>query len=125
MKKFLILILFIAVVGVGLIATCPDRDAHKEAIKSVVSGVINSEMDKSNVFTTELASISTMLTINMADSYLNSNLIIKDHTFYNKGYIRYKDDIKMVSFGILNHVFTLDEETAREIMKDKMTFPFK
>ena len=125
MKKFLFLILFLVAVSVGLIATCPDRDAHKEAIKSVVSEVVNSEMDKNNVFSTELASISTMLTVNMADSYLNSNLIIKDHTFYNKGYIRYKDDINMVSFGILNHVFTLDKETAREIMKDKMTFPFK
>jgi hypothetical protein len=30
----------------------------------------------------------------------------------------------MVSFGILNHVFTIDQETARQIMKEKQTFPF-
>lgn len=126
MKKFLFLIVFLAVIAGALIATCPDRNAHLEAIKSVVSKVANEEMDKqSNILTTGLASISTMLTINMADTYLKSNLIIRDHTFYNIGYISYKDDFTMVSLGILNHVFTLDKETAREIMKDNAAFPFK
>ena len=127
MKKFLFLIVFLAVVAGALIATCPDRNAHLEAIKSVVSEVANEEMDKqSNILTTGLASISTMLTINLADSYLKSNLIIRDHTFYNIGYINYNDDLRMISFGILNHVFTLDKETAKEIMKEKSeTLPFK
>ncbi len=127
MKKFLFLIVFLAVVAGALIATCPDRNAHLEAIKSVVSEVANEEMDKqSNILTTGLASISTMLTINIADSYLKSNLIIRDHTFYNIGYINYNDDLRMISFGILNHVFTLDKETAKEIMKEKTeTLPFK
>lgn len=120
MKKFLFLIVFLAVVAGTLIATCPDRNAHLEAIKSVVSEVANEEMDKqSNILTTGLASISTMLTINMADTYLKSNLIIRDHTFYNIGYISYNDDLRMISFGILNHVFTLDKETAKEMMKEK------
>ena len=127
MKKFLFLIILLAAAAVGLIATCPDRNAHQEAIKSVVSEVANEEMDKqSNILTTGLASISTMLTINIADSYLKSNLIIRDHTFYNIGYINYNDDLRMISFGILNHVFTLDKETAKEIMKEKAeTLPFK
>jgi hypothetical protein len=125
MKKFLFLILFIAAVGVLLMATCPDRNAHHDAIKSVVSEVVNAEMDQSNIFTTELASISTMLTVNMADSYLKSNLIIRDHTFYNVGYVSVNNEFRMISFGILNHVFTIDNETARGIMKDKMSYPFK
>ena len=127
MKKFLFLIVFLAVVAGALIATCPDRNAHLEAIKSVVSEVANEEMDKqSNILTTGLASISTMLTINMADTYLKYNLIIRDHTLFNIGYISYKDDLRMISFGILNHVFTLDKETAKEMMKEKAeTFPFK
>lgn len=126
MKKFLFLIVFLGAAAVALIATCPDRNAHQEAIKSVVSEVINDEMGKqSNVLTTELASISTMLTIDLADSYLKTNLIIRDHTFYNIGYVSYKGELKMISFGILNHVFTLDKENAREMMKEKVKFPFK
>ena len=123
MKKFIFLIVFLAVVAGVLIATCPDRNAHQEAIKSVVSEVVNDEVGKqSNIFTTELASISTVLTINMADSYLKTNLIIKDHTLYNIGYV---NELRMISVGILNHVFTIDKETARDIMKDKMKFPFE
>ena len=125
MKKFLFLILFITVIGGVLIATCPDRHAHQEAIKSVVSEVVNAEVDQSNIFTTELASISTVLTMNMADSYIKTNLVVRDHTFYNIGYVNVKDEFRMISFGILNHVFTIDKETAREVMKDKMSFPFK
>ena len=126
MKKFLFLIVFLGAASVALIATCPDRNAHLEAIKSVVSEVINDEMGKqSNVLTTELASISTMLTIDLADSYLKTNLIIRDHTFYNIGYVSYKGELKIISFGILNHVFTLDKENAREMMKEKVKFPFK
>ena len=113
MKKFIFLIVFLAVVAGVIIATCPDRNAHQEAIKSVVSEVVNDEVGKqSNIFTTELASISTVLTINMADSYLKTNLIIKDHTLYNIGYVNYKDELRMISVGILNHVFTIDKETA-------------
>ena len=125
MKKFLFLILFITVIGGVLIATCPDRHAHQEAIKSVVSEVVNAEVDQSNIFTTELASISTVLTMNMADSYIKTNLVVREHTFYNIGYVNVKDEFRMISFGILNHVFTIDKETAREVMKDKMSFPFK
>ena len=125
MKKFLFLILFITVIGGVLIATCPDRHAHQEAIKSVVSEVVTAEVDQSNIFTTELASISTVLTMNMADSYIKTNLVVRDHTFYNIGYVNVKDEFRMISFGILNHVFTIDKETAREVMKDKMSFPFK
>ena len=40
MKKFLFLIILLAAAAVGLIATCPDRNAHQEAIKSVVSEVL-------------------------------------------------------------------------------------
>jgi hypothetical protein len=124
MKKYLFFILFIVGVGILLMATCPDRTAHQETIKGVVAEVVNSEVDQSNILTTELASISTMLTINLADSYIKSNLMIRDYTFYNVGYLNYKDDFRMVSFGILNHVFTIDQETARQIMKEKQTFPF-
>ena len=125
MKKFLFLILFIVAVGILLISTCPDRKAHHDAIKGVVSEVVNSEVNQNNIFSTGLASISTILTVNLADTYIKSNLIIRDHTFYNVGYINYKDDFRMVSFVILNHVFTIDQETARQIMKEKQSFPFK
>ena len=40
MKKLLFLILFLAAVGVGLMVTCPDQAAHREASKGVISEVV-------------------------------------------------------------------------------------
>jgi hypothetical protein len=125
MKKFLFLLFLLAVIAVTLMATCPDKKAHHEALKDVASKVINAEMLNSKI-DESMASIGRMLAINVVDAYLSSNLILGDHTFYNIGYISYNDDLRMISFGILNHVFTLDKETAKEMMKEKAeTFPFK
>lgn len=77
-------------------------------------------MNESKVEET-MASIGTVLAINVVDAYLKSNLIVRDHTFYNVGVITYKGDFRMVSVGLFNHVFTIDKETAREIIKDKLS----
>ena len=86
----------------------------------MASEVINAEMNESNVEET-IASIGTVLAINVVDAYLKSNLIVRDHTFYNVGVIIYKGDFRMVSVGVFNHVFTIDKETAREIIKYKLS----
>ena len=125
MKKIIFFILFLVVLGIVLVATCPDRTAHREAIKSVVSEVVSSEMDKNPLGGTEIISIGTVFTMDLVDAYLKSNLMIKDHTFFNIGYVTHKDDFNIVSIGILNHVFTVDKETARKLIKEKMAFPFK
>ena len=68
-----------------------------------------------------MASIGTVLAVNVVDAYLKSNLIVRDRTFYNVGVITYKGDFRMVSVGVFNHVYTIDKETAREIIKDKLS----
>lgn len=125
MKKLIFLIIFLVVVGVVLMATCPNRIHHREAIKGVVSEVVSSEMDKNPFGSTEIISIGTVFTMDLLDAYLKSNLMVKDHILFNVGYINYKDDFKIVSVGILNHVFTIDEDTARQLIKEKMSIPFK
>ena len=111
--------MLLAVMALVLIATCPDRATHHEAIKSVMSEVINSEMDNSRL-DENVASIGAMLAVNAVDSYLKSNLMVRDRTFYNVGVISYNGEFRMVSVGVLNHVFTVDKETAREFLRDKL-----
>ncbi len=126
MKKIIFTILFLVVLGVVLMATCPDRTAHRETIKGIVSEVVNSEMSKkSPIGSLEIISIGTVFTMDLVDVYLKSNLMIKEHTFFSLGYVTYKDDFKIVSFGILNHVFTIDQDTAKQLIKEKMSVPFK
>ena len=126
MKKFLLLIIFLSAAGLLLMVTCPARTDHHEAIKGVVSEVVNSEVNKNNnVFSSGLASISTMMAVNLADSYLKNNLLLRDYILFNIGYIDYQGELRIVSFGILNHIFTIHKETAKEVIKDKLSLPFK
>ena len=108
MKKLLFVIVLLVIIGLTLMMTCPDKDVHYEALKGVTSEVINAEMNESKVETT-MASIGTVLAVNVVDAYLKSNLIT------------YKGDFRMVSVGVFNHVYTIDKETAREIIKDKLS----
>lgn len=119
MKKFLFLIVLLVAVGLTLMATCPEREAHMEAVKSVTTSVVNSEMDQSGI-DGAIASIGTALGVNVVDAYLKNNLVIRDHTFYNVGTINYEGEPRIISVGIFNHVFTIDEETAREYIKEKV-----
>ena len=122
MKKLLFLIIFLAAVCVGLMVTCPDQTAHREAIKGVVSEVVNSEMSKKSPLSSlEIISIGTVFTMDLVDVYLKSNLMVKDYTLFSLGYVTYKDDFRIVSCGILNHVFTIDEKKARLLIKEKMS----
>lgn len=120
MKKFLFLIVLLVAVGLTLMATCPEREAHMEAVKSVTTSVVNSEMDQSGI-DGAIASIGTALGVNVVDAYLKNNLVIRDHTFYNVGTINYEGEPRIISVGIFNNVFTIDEETAREYIKEKVT----
>jgi len=120
MKKFLFLIVLLVAVGLTLMATCPEREAHMEAVKIVTTSVVNSEMDQSGI-DGAIASIGTALGVNVVDAYLKNNLVIRDHTFYNVGTINYEGEPRIISVGIFNHVFTIDEETAREYIKEKVT----
>jgi hypothetical protein len=120
MKKLLFVIVLLVIIGLTLMMTCPDKDVHYEALKGVTSEVINAEMNESKIEET-MASIGTVLAVNVVDAYLKSNLIVRDRTFYNVGVITYKGDFRMVSVGVFNHVYTIDKETAREIIKDKIS----
>ena len=80
---------------------------------SVVSKVVNSEMDNGLIDET-WAAIGTMVAVSAADDYLSTNLIVVDHTFYNIGLVNYKGEFRTVSVGALNYVFTISEDDAKK-----------
>ena len=123
MKKLLVFLAVLVVIGVALIATCPNRDQHRDTIKSVLSAVINAEMDQKaseNGISETVASIGTALAVSAVDTYLNTNLVVRDRTFYNVGMVSIEGELRPVSLGIFNHVFTISEDEARQLLQDKL-----
>ena len=122
MKKFLIFLGIIAVVAVVLMATTPDRQQHVDTIKSVMTGAVNAELRENNI-DGPLGSIASAAATMAVDKYLSTNFLVRDHRFYSLGFIDYNNEFQMVSVGVFNHVYTLDEEQAREMIKKKLN-PF-
>ncbi len=119
MKKFLIFLGIIAVVAVALMATTPDRQQHVDTIKSVMTGSVNAELRENNI-DGPLGSIASAAATMAVDKYLSTNFLVRDHRFYSLGFIDYNNEFQMVSVGVFNHVYTLDEEQAREMIKKKL-----
>lgn len=119
MKKFLIFLGIIAVVAVALMATTPDRQQHVDTIKSVMTGAVNAELREINI-DGPLGSIASAAATMAVDKYLSTNFLVRDHRFYSLGFIDYNNEFQMVSVGVFNHVYTLDEEQAREMIKKKL-----
>ncbi len=119
MKKFLIFLGIIAVVAVALMATTPDRQQHVDTIKSVMTETVNAELRENNI-DGPLGSIASAAATMAVDKYLSTNFLVRDHRFYSLGFIDYNNEFQMVSVGVFNHVYTLDEEQAREMIKKKL-----
>lgn len=119
MKKFLIILGIIAVVAVALMATTPDRQQHVDTIKSVMTGAVNAELREKKI-DGPLGSIASAAATMAVDKYLSTNFLVRDHRFYSLGFIDYNNEFQMVSVGVFNHVYTLDEEQAREMIKKKL-----
>lgn len=119
MKKFLFFLGIIAVVAVALMATTPDRQQHVDTIKSVMTGAVNAELRENNI-DGPLGSIASAAATMAVDKYLSTNFLVRDHRFYSLGFIDYNNEFQMVSVGVFNHVYTLDEEQAREMIKKKL-----
>lgn len=119
MKKFLIFLGIIAVAAITLMVTTPDRQQHVDTIKSVMTGAVNAELRENNI-DGPLGSIASAAATMAVDKYLSTNFLVRDHRFYSLGFIDYNEEFQLVSVGIFNHVYTLNEDQAREMLKKKL-----
>lgn len=119
MKKFLIFLGVIAIFAVALMATTPDRQQHADTIKSVMAGAVNAELRENNI-DGPLASIASVAATTAVNTYLNTSFVVRDHRFYSLGFIDYNNEFQLVSVGVFNHVYTLNEDQAREMIKKKL-----
>ena len=115
MKKLLLFLLVIVALGAIAAFTCPDKQAHKDALLSVVNESINNKLQQENL--EGLGSIVGSIGSGVAGAYLDNRLVVKDHFLYSTGEIQnLSGDVKQVSFGIFGHVYPLNKDDLREAM---------
>jgi len=120
MKKFIVFLVVIGAIAVGLMITTPNRQQHVDTIKSVITGAVNAEL-RDNHIDGDIGSIASMVATTAVDRFLNTSFLVRDHRFYSLGFIDYEGEFYMVSVGIFDHVYTFDEDQAREMIKKKLS----
>lgn len=106
MKKGFYVIIAIVLVLLACVVTCPDKQKHTDAINEVVSNVLKDNMDSDN----EFAAFGAMLGNQLIKMMITEMLEVDNYFVCSVGHIEYKGEKKIVSFGIMNHIFTIDEE---------------
>ena len=102
MKKFFIIVIIIVLVAGVCVITCPNKQAHKDAIMELVNSKLNKELDKSveadgAVFVSALGS-------KIIEFVLDNRLEVKNYFVCSIGLLG--SEKKTITFGLLGHVFT-------------------
>lgn len=110
MKKFLILLaILIGLTGIAVM-TCPDKQAHKDAIMSVFNEKINEGLNPSEG-EEGLALIASSLGSGIVGYVLDNRLTVKNHFVFSTGNLQHlSGEEERISVGVFGHVFTFSKE---------------
>ena len=119
MKKTFSFIVVIAIIMVSVM-TCPQKEAHKDALMKLVDSALDSELYKHANTDEEkgFAMIGSLLGSGIARIFLDKKLLIDNYFVFSVGRIVFEGEEKIVSVGLFNHVFTEDEKALKERLKD-------
>ena len=115
MKKFIIFLLVLLAIAAVAIVTCPDRQAHKDAIMSVVNEKINDVMGQEE--DNDLALFGSAIGSSVVSYALDNRLTYKNHFVYSTCEILREDGPHRLSVGVFGHVFTFSMEDLDNALK--------
>lgn len=104
-----VLLVALAAALVGLVATCPTADDHREAITKEINRVVEHASQRSGGGDA-WGMIGSMITKNIVGVVVDNMIDVDNYGVCSVGSITFKGKKKQVSFGILGHVFTFDAD---------------
>lgn len=118
MKKLVITLLVLLGIGAVAVVTCPDRQAHKDAIMEVVNASIHDEMNPTNSDEEGLSMLFGSIGSSVAGNFIDNRLTVKNYFVYSAGLLKDFDGVdKQVSVGVFGHVFTFGKEDLKKAIK--------
>ena len=101
--------------AVGLVATCPTPQDHREAVTRTLNRVVEHATAQGN--DDAWGMIGSMITKRLVGVVVDQMLDVQNYGLWSVGTIHYKDTDKRVSFGILGHVYTFDADDIERALK--------
>ena len=126
--KLLLATLILVIMGGVLAVTCPSRQEHKDAISQSTNQWIDEKMkavdDRWGGLTTVLTGAVEWVSGQGIDFVVDRYLDVDNYGVCSVGRINLGEKQRVVSVGILNHVFTFDKEDVDQFLlktlKEKM-----
>ena len=111
MKKALIAIIAVLIVGAAAVVTCPDKQAHKDAIMAVVNEKINEDLKTDDADFQGLSALFGSIGSSIAGGIIENRLVVKNHFLWSMGEFQNLDgEYNQISVGVFGHVFTFNKE---------------
>ena len=113
---------FLVILGLACVCvvTCPNKSAHSEALKELLNTVMTEELNES-VETEEdagWAMLGSMIGTGLGGLMIDNMLKVDNYFVCSVGTMTFDGETKIVSVGLMNHVFTIPEDEAREAASD-------
>ena len=120
MKSILYLLFAVIILGGVCVVTCPDHDTHSEALKNLLNNVLTAELSK-DVSTEEdagWAMFGSMIGAGIGGLVIDNILSVENYFVCSIGTITYGGETRIVSVGLLNHVFTMRDKQVLQAAED-------
>lgn len=109
------LILVLAAMVVGLVATCPTEQAHREAITKEMNRFIKESTDNQG---DAWGIIGNIISQKIVGVVVDNLIEVDNYGVCSVGSITFKGKTHRVSFGILGHVFTFDADDIQRALEN-------
>ncbi len=116
MKRLLLLILVLVAIAGICVVTCPDKASHSAALKEVLNTALTEELS-SNESDSGVIMLGSMIGTGLGGLVIDNLLKVDNYFVCSIGTITYDGKTKIVSVGVLNHIFTPDKEDLKKAAK--------
>lgn len=113
MKKLLLFILIFVAITSICVVTCPDKASHTATLKEVLNTALTEELSSSES-DAGLVMLGSMIGTGIGGLVIDNMLKVDNYFICSVGTITYDGETKVVSIGVLNHVFTPDENDLKK-----------
>ena len=117
--KLLLALLILVLLGGILAVTCPSRQDHKDAVASSSREWVNQKLqsvDQAGGLVSIVTGVIEWVSGKGIDFAIDEYLDVDNYFVFSVGRIRVGDKPRVVSVGVLNHVFTFDKEDVDDFL---------
>lgn len=112
MKAFFYTLLIIVILSATCVVTCPDKEAHTDALMEVLTDVVEEEMGdemNENVLSMTISSMA----LGLGKMVVKNTMDVDNYFLFSVG----KVGENTISVGVMNHVFTISKEELLKKME--------